>query len=257
MTHFSDGIRVGLAPLVGLSRAGLQGANQFQGGISKISTNSLPPWGKGVSTGFPQYAYSIVPLTIQAASIAASQTPGAAGNLVLTAGTGTTSQVIGGTTYIMLDVARNIGVTTAGSESGVNMTVSGIDWWYQKQTATVALPASATVAFSTKTFLGISSIAIDAATSLAITVGTGDTFGLVYVCGDKTLLIPKWNNTLAIDAGTMTVADATTPATAATGDVRGTYKPSSGASDGVKRLTIWQTVINPDTDSGMVGVVPA
>ncbi len=45
-----------------------------------------------------------------------------------------------------------------------------------------------------------------------------------------------WDNTLAEDAGTMTVA-ATLTATTTTGDVRGTYLPSS-ACDGIKRLVM-------------------
>jgi hypothetical protein len=48
----------------------------------------------------------------------------------------------------------------------------------------------------------------------------------------------KWDNTLAQDAGTFVAADATSPATASTGDVRGTYVPS-GSSNGSKRLVVW------------------
>ena len=45
-----------------------------------------------------------------------------------------------------------------------------------------------------------------------------------------------WNDTLAEDAGTLVDAVATTPSTT-TGDVRGTYVPSS-ACDGTKRLVM-------------------
>jgi hypothetical protein len=45
-----------------------------------------------------------------------------------------------------------------------------------------------------------------------------------------------WNNTLAADAGTFAAA-ATLTATTTTGDVRGTYLPSS-ACDGIKRLVM-------------------
>ena len=49
----------------------------------------------------------------------------------------------------------------------------------------------------------------------------------------------KWNNTLAQDAGTFVAADATSPATSATGDPRGTYLPSS-ASDGTRCRTSYR-----------------
>ena len=45
-----------------------------------------------------------------------------------------------------------------------------------------------------------------------------------------------WDNTLAADTGTLTVA-ATATATTTTGDVRGTFTPST-ATDGIKRLVM-------------------
>ena len=45
-----------------------------------------------------------------------------------------------------------------------------------------------------------------------------------------------WNSTITDDAGTFVAADTAT-ATTTTGDVRGTYVPSS-ATDGIKRLVM-------------------
>ena len=59
----------------------------------------------------------------------------------------------------------------------------------------------------------------------------------------------QWNNTLAKDTGTLTVGDSTTPS-ATTGDVRGTYKPSTGASDGTKRLVYSQVIAGAQVGTG-------
>src|SRR5215472_14202469 len=158
MTHHSDVARVGRAPVLGSSRPGLQGANEYQGGVNYYGDNNLPQYGKGMQMA-PIWGMSIVPLTKQAAGLAGSQTPGGAGALTLTAGTGVTLGTIAGTTAYILDVARSISVTTAGSESGVNLTITGWDWYLQPQTATLALPASATTVNSTKTFKAISALA--------------------------------------------------------------------------------------------------
>jgi hypothetical protein len=48
----------------------------------------------------------------------------------------------------------------------------------------------------------------------------------------------KWDVALADNAGTAVVAVATSPATTATGDVRGTYLPST-AANGTKRLVMF------------------
>ena len=51
------------------------------------------------------YVWDAVPLTLQAAGLSASATPGAAGNLTLVAGTGVTSRTrADGTTEYVLDV---------------------------------------------------------------------------------------------------------------------------------------------------------
>jgi hypothetical protein len=92
-----------------------------------------------------------------------------------------------------------------------------------------------------KAFYQISSIAISGALPVAITVGTTDVLGLPLRIFDAGYLVRiGWNNTVANDTGgnsAFTVADMTTPATSSTGDVRGTYVPST-ATNGVKRLVI-------------------
>src|SRR5690349_11052356 len=85
----------------------------------------------------PINAYDVVPLTLQAANIAASQTPGSATNMTLTAGTGATSVTFGGQTCVKLDVPRNIRITSAGNDTGITFTVSGFDQYGQAMTETI------------------------------------------------------------------------------------------------------------------------
>ena len=87
MTNIADNLHIGPAP------TGI--APQVSGG-----------YGFGPVGRF--YVYDIVPLTLSATNIAASQTPGSAA-LVLTAGTGiTTSTDPSGNTIYVLDVPRTI-----------------------------------------------------------------------------------------------------------------------------------------------------
>jgi hypothetical protein len=257
MTNFSDVLRVGRSPLQGSTRPGLQGANVITGGTNYYGDNNLPPWGRGMQMA-PVWGMSVQPITSGATLLATSQTPAGAGALTLTAGTGVTTKTIGGTLYYFLDVVPHcVTVTTLGDEHTITMTVTGLDFYYQVQTQTQALPSSATTGATLKSFLAVSSVTVSAATAAAITIGFNDTIGLPYVVGDKTLITRvAWNNTLAQDTGTLTVADTTSPATASTGDVRGTYVPSTGAADGSKRLTICGFMVNPDKDSTLLGVTP-
>lgn len=244
MTHATDGFRAGAASFANF--IGVD-ANPL------ISANTIPPQGLGAAMSII-YAYVVVPLTMATNNIATTQTPAGAGVLTLTAGTGTTAGTVGGNAVIILDVARAVRVTSAGNDSAHTFLVAGYDIWGQFQSELITGPNATTVT-GKKTFLKIISVTISAAATGAITIGTSDTFGMPYVFKDKGLLVVKWNNTLAADAATVVVADATTPATTTTGDVRGTVLPSS-ASDGSKRLIVNIDILDPDTQVGLYGVAP-
>lgn len=205
------------------------------------NTVSVPNGGMGVGPMGRVYVYDIVPLTLQVNNVAASQTPGGAGAVTLTAGTGVTSSTslpfAMGTTVLVLDVPRNLAYVSGSDISNRTFTASGWDVYGQPMTITTTGP-NATTVFSTKAIKYISGITISGAAAGAITIGTGDGFGLPYrLLTVNHVINVKWAAALAADAGTMTLADATSPATATTGDVRGTYLPSS-ASNGSRRLTV-------------------
>ena len=185
------------------------------------------------------YCYDTIPQTLQAANIAASQTPAAAGALTLTAGTSAKSVIrTDGTTVIQLDVPRAVSIflTTAGTVR--TYTVAGYDYYGQAMSENILTVANATTA-GKKAFYQIASVTgLVGGSSTAVTVGTTDKLGLpLRVIDGGYITRSGWAGTLAQDAGTFVAADMTTPATTTTGDVRGTYLPSS-ATNGVKRLVI-------------------
>lgn len=160
--------------------------------------------------------------------------------LTLAAGAGVTSvTTTSGTTVLQLDCPRAVSTTTgAGSPTTVNITVSGFDYYGQAMSEVIA---TGTVASTTvngkKAFFQISSVVSSGASVVTVAVGTTDILGAPLRITDAGYITRAgWNNALTEDAGTF-VAAATLTATTTTGDVRGTYLPSS-AADGIKRLVM-------------------
>jgi hypothetical protein len=188
------------------------------------------------------YVFDCVPLTANAANICASQTPAAAGALTLL----TTSTLGGkrvtradGQTVTQLDTARALSVTTGtGTTTSSNITITGWDQYGQPMSEVIA---SGVVASTTtngkKAFYQILSVSGSAATTSTITVGTTQLLGLpIRVTNGVYLAHVGWSTGFAIDSGSLVAADTAT-ATTTTGDVRGTFSPST-APDGIKRLIL-------------------
>ena len=182
------------------------------------------------------YFWDCVPQTKQAANIAASQTPAGAGNLTLTAGTSANLVTnAAGVQVIQLDCPRAVQVTQVSAGVSANFTVKGFDIYGQPMSELIASTSGSTVN-GKKAFSQILSIAVSGGTTTAVTVGTTDILGCPVRVSDLGYIQDVgWANTLARDAGTAVAADMTNPATTTTGDVRGTYLPSS-ASNGSNRL---------------------
>jgi len=176
-------------------------------------------------------------------------------------GTGSITGYSNPTTYILTAVTATTAtltttagaavVTTAGTPTGLtytlgvapqNMTVSGYDYYGQAMSEVITSSAAVSTAVNgKKAFYQITSIATAGATGTTITVGTTDILGLPLRVFDAGYLARiGYNNTVANDTGgnsAFVAADMTTPATTTTGDVRGTYVPSS-ATNGIKRLVM-------------------
>ena len=147
------------------------------------------------------------------------------------------------------------------STTARTVTISGYDYFGQAMTEAITVATAGTAKSGKKAFYQIVSATISGSAT-AVTIGTTDIFGLPVRCIDAGYVVKAgWNNTLAQDAGTFVVADMTNPATSTTGDVRGTYTPSS-ASDGSKRLVMTIALpaiaVGPNaTRTGALGVTQA
>lgn len=211
----------------------------------------------------------VAPATAAANNIAASQTPVAGTALTLTAGAGVTSASVmnnatGQTvTGLVLDgtpgaiafgqglgqsvggplriwdpqrmLSRTVRVTSVGNDSGATFTVRGLDCYGFPLTQTVT-GGNAGAASTSKAFKTILSVTPAGTLSgSAVTVGTNDVFGFPLRVDQFPYTTMFWAGA-PITANTgLTPAVTTSPATALTGDVRGTYAVQS-ASDGTKRL---------------------
>lgn len=199
----------------------------------------------------PFQFFDVVPLVIVANNIATTQTP--TGAVTLTAGTGVTNATVKGVAVLALDCARCVRVTGVGGTSAVNFTIVGYDDYQQPMTETFLGPAGATTTTSDKAWRYITSITVASTTTAAITIGTSDTIGLPYRVDAFEYLSLAYNGGLITASTGFTIADATSPATATTNDVRGTYALQS-ASDGIKRFTASIYLKNIDTVNGVWGV---
>ena len=208
-------------------------SSQFVNGGANTNPTVGSSGGFGVKL-FGTNLLDIVPLTKNASAYAALQTPGSAA-LKLTPGTGVTAAVVSGVNVLQCDVPRCVTITSGGNDTGITFLITGYDFYNQPMTQKLT-GASGAAATTKKAFFSVTSIVPSGAVASTVTAGTADTFGLPVQLIDKGYVnIQNWANTTAIDGGTCTVADQTTPATNLTGDVRGTYAPSS-SSNGTNRL---------------------
>jgi hypothetical protein len=244
MTQFNDGVNIGTAGAAGIDSRG------------PIDQGSLPSSYQAGAAISPVYVYDIVPLTKFNNNLAASQVVSGA-SFTLAAGTGVTTSTINGTTYYVLDVPRALtasGVSVSTAE--VLLTATGMDEFFQAQTATWSGPTgTATPTTTTKAFKYISSVTTPGNTASGLTIGTADIFGLPRRVDAFGYTVLNWNSTV-ITANTGFTAAVTTTPSATTGDVRGTYAVQS-AADGTKRLTAFIFCKDPNTMDGLYGKVPA
>jgi hypothetical protein len=238
MTQFSDDLWIGVATGPQLNSYAGPGA-VFAG---------VGPLGR-------VYIFDIVPAAKSATAVCAAQAVAAAGNATINGASAT-----GG--VATFDYARTVNVdSTDVGDTTQTVTVTGTDYWGQAQTETIALNGTTLVA-GQKSFKTITAVAVSALLTGNLTVGNEDVFGLPYRVTDAGYLLRTgWAGAVANDAGTFAAADTTSPATATTNDVRGTYAPSS-AADGSRRLVLALGLTGlqagPNaTQTGAVGVTPA
>lgn len=138
-------------------------------------------------------------------------------------------------------IARAVSITAAASATATTATVRGWDCYGYAMTETITVTAGSTTN-GAKCFKAIGSVTLNAADAgHAYSVGTRDVFGFPLAAYNLSQVQVIWNNTIITVNTNMVFAVTTSPATAITGDVRGSYAVQS-ASDGTKRL---QVIISP------------
>ena len=204
----------------------------------KSNTDGSSPMELGVGPMGRVYIFDAVPLTLQAAGLATSQNPGSGASFNLSAGTGvTTTTDLNGTVRYVLDVPRCVTITAAGANTATYK-VTGYDLYGQLMTENFAAPSTSTVTGS-KMFKSIISVTNANATAgtNGLTVGFGDRIGLPYRVISRDYIVGSNFNATAVALSAYTVADATSPATSSTTDVRG-FITLPSAADGNKRLVV-------------------
>lgn len=198
------------------------------------------PMSQGVGPLGRIYVWDVVPLTKQTNNISAAASYAGAGTAVLAAGTGTTAvTTAAGVAAIQLDCPRAVSVTIGtGTIADTAITVTGLDAYGQAMTDVIQTGTTqSTTVNGEKAFFQITGVAVAGAVGGTVAVGTSDVLGApVRITDAGYIARAGWAGALAEDAGTF-VAAVTTTATTTSGDVRGTYVPSS-APNGTRRLVM-------------------
>jgi len=143
-------------------------------------------------------------------------------------------------------ISRAVTIHSVGDDSGATFTVSGYDIYGYAMTDTVTGATAGNAATTKKAFKFIKSITPAGVLSGSnVTVGTSDVYGFPLRADSYGQVSIVWAGSNITSNTGFTAADATSPATALTGDTRGTYATQS-ASDGTKVLQI-NITLNPNT----------
>lgn len=208
---------------------------------------------------------NIVPAALSVNNIAALQASTLNTAFTLAAGAGVTRQAApdgSGNFVYAFDQPRCVSLTNTTNMIAVSYTIVGYDEYGARMSQVLIGPNNTTVN-TLKAFASVLSVTPNATNAGTLSVGSSDIFGLPFRITDAGLIISaKWAGVLAQNAGTFVVADTTSPATTATGDVRGTFAQAGAASNGARRLVIAMhldgTQAGPNaTQAAAIGVTQA
>jgi hypothetical protein len=178
-----------------------------------------------------------VPPVLDRDGICAAQVRTGAGDLAIN---GAMRRAVDGVAYLDLGLesfGRCVGLFSTGNLSALSFSLFGFDYYRQPMLETLAGPNNSTVA-SKKAFFALTRVSVTGTIGTAVEVGTVDKFGLPMVLKTKNRLTRVgWDDVAAENGATFVAGDTTSPATATTGDPRGTVVPSS-AADGVRELCV-------------------
>lgn len=210
--------------------------NVFASGNALLGDPS--PMDRGVGPMGRVFVWDVIPQALAASNIAAVQTTSSA--IALTAGTSVRSVTnANGQTVLQLDCARALSIVSGtGTLTNRNVTITGYDYYGQPMSEVIATgTVQSTTVNGKKAFYQILSATISGALGATIAIGTTDILGLPVRVIDAGYLVGLgWANASTRATGTFVQAD-TAVATTTTGDVRGTFVPSS-VTNGTSRLVV-------------------
>lgn len=226
------------------------------------------PGANGAERGVPFNPLVLVdlgaPITLDANGLIAAATgtelPNTETVTYVFATQGGTSPLDGANTTGVLDKPRNVTAVATHASSVVAMTivVTGKDEYGAPLVESLAIPATGTsqAVAGLKAFKEVDSIAITAAADAeanTLDMGWGDVLGLPYRLGFRADILAIYQDATLENSSTVVAADATDPATATTGDVRGTVVPTT-ACDGTNVYKVWMKIHDPSSRAGAFGV---
>lgn len=134
-------------------------------------------------------------------------------------------------------IGRAVSITGSASATGGNMVVRGLSPDGFPISETIAAPAGATTVNGKKGYKAVFSVTPAFTDAHNYSVGTTDIYEFPLMVTNFAQVEIFWNNAVITANTGFLAADTTSPATATTGSVRGTYATQS-ASDGTKRLIV-------------------
>jgi hypothetical protein len=144
-------------------------------------------------------------------------------------------------------LARNVTVSTITASATGTITIRGFDVHSQAMSENVSIATGTATVSGKKAFKYIASVTPNFTdTTGTYSVGVGDVYGLPFRMDRYEYLSYCWAGINQLNTTGFVAADLTNPATATSGDVRGTLNVAGitggSASNGVKRLWIKQTI---------------
>lgn len=249
--------------------------------------------GQWIVVGSVGNAGGTLPLITQVVSVGATTitmaNAAAATNATAPVGSGNVFTTLGGnntatahTPYLAAGLARildplqttsrGVGILGVTGGTGGNVTIRGYDMYGQPQSEVIAVGAGATTTYSKKTYKWFLSATPAFSDAHNYTVLLSDVFGFAVRADRWEYTNLFWNGAFLTASTGWLAGDQTSPATTATGDVRGTIQvgPAGGGTqatattaNGSIRLAIFMTVplynliaANPNNPAPLYGVTP-
>lgn len=155
----------------------------------------------------------------------------------------------------VMDVPRCVRIGGATLGTAASWLIYGTDVYGEGMIEEISTPITGVAVNGVKAFKTITCVAIKNIVSVGSSgVGRADKFGFPFAVAGVWDVLAAWADVTAQTLSTTTVTAAVaTTATARSGDIRGTFNPTT-ASDGSVKYRVWFTALGKDTKANLYGV---